>query len=139
MGANSEVLKARRPVRLPAWVVIGVALALTGALAVVSVSERDTVTRPRSEPAASASEGSAGGSSVAEMAELKAALGQRLWAEQHRIETIHPGLASIQAGPRRRAPVEESSVQGSSNAPQISYTDNGAPVTIDGELCGQCR
>jgi hypothetical protein len=45
------------------------------------------------------------------MAELKAALGQRIWAEQNAIETTHPGLSSIQAGPRRRAPVEESNVR----------------------------
>lgn len=116
MAANSEVVRGRDPVRLPAWVVIGVTLALAGALAVLSIFERDTATPPPSDPVGITQEVSGNARDV-ETAELKAAVGQRFSAEQ----------SSTQDAPTAAEPT-------------ISYTaDNNAPIMIDGKLCGQCR
>ena len=151
MAANSEVVRGRDPVRLPAWVVIGVTLALAGALAVLSISERDTATPPPSDPVGITQEVS-GNARTVETAELKAAVAQRFWAEQHGTTGIGQNgrtsartdieMAELKAAVGQRFSAEQSSTQDAPTAaePTISYTaDNNAPVMIDGKLCGQCR
>lgn len=150
MAANSEVVRGRDPVRLPAWVVIGVTLALAGALAVLSIFERDTATPPPSDPVGITQEVS-GNARTVETAELKAAVAQRFWAEQHGTSAISQKgstgtrtdieMAELKAALAQRFWAEQRAAQESATAhPEISYTaHNGAPVVIDGELCGQCR
>lgn len=150
MAANSEVVRGRDPVRLPAWVVIGVALALAGALAVVSTSEGDTTTAPASDSATVTERGSTGVRSDVEMAQLKAAVAQRFLAEQQGTAAIsQPAstgtrpdveMAELKAAAAQRFLAQQRATQEAAAEPQVSYTaDNGAPVIIDGEICGQCR
>lgn len=147
MAANSEVVRRRDPIRLPAWVVIGVALALAGALAVVSTSEGDTATAPASDSATVTERGSPGVRSDVEMAQLKAAVAQRFWAEQGGTAasqptstSTHPDIEALRAAVAQRFWAEQGATQGAAAEPEISYTaDNGAPVIIDDEICGQCR
>lgn len=136
MGANSEVLRAREPVRVPVWLVIGVALALAGALAVATISERETVTtRPPSGTTVSGE--AVAQSDAAEMAQLKSAVALQHWAQQHGIATERVGTReAAQIGARKRATAMEF---GGTPLPKVLYGDNTAPVVIDGELCGQCR
>lgn len=149
MAANSEVVRGRDPIRLPAWVVIGVALALAGALAVVSTPEQDTTIAPASDSATITERGSTGVRSDVEMAQLKATVAQRFWAEQHGTAAIsEPAstgtrsdveMAELKAAVAQRFLAQQRATQEAAE-PQISYTaDNGAPVIIDGEICGQCR
>ncbi|HET9722697.1 MAG TPA: hypothetical protein VFR44_02505 [Actinomycetota bacterium] len=136
MSANSEVLRGRAPVQVPAWLVIGVALALAGALAVVTTFERETVTtRPPSGTTVSGE--AVAQSDAAEMAELKSAVALQLWAEQHGIVTEGSGASeAAQVGARKRATAMEF---GGTPLPKVLHGDNTAPVVIDGEICGQCR
>ena len=136
MGANSEVLRAREPIRVPAWLVIGVALALAGALAVATTFERETVTtRPPSGTTVSGE--AVAQSDAAEMAELKSAVALQYWAQQHGIATDSAGAREFwRVGARKRATAAEF---GGTPLPKVLHGDNTAPVVIDGELCGQCR
>lgn len=104
MGMNSGVLRARQPVLIPVWLVIGVALALVGILAVATMSGRATVTRVPTGAtteeivARSQSEG-------AEMAELKSGVAQRYLAEQKAAETSTANWP-LNVAPRNRGPVK---------------------------------
>ena len=101
MGANTEALREPRQVRLPAWIVVGTALALTAALAVVTLSDRDTIT-PAREPGITV--GSAAGSpdDVAEIAALKSAraVGTAFRSADESATRPGPGLASRGAAKR---------------------------------------
>jgi hypothetical protein len=151
MAANSEVVRGRDPVRLPAWVVIGVALALTGALTVVSLSERDTVPSP-SSGSATITQGGSGSARAVEMAELKTAVAHRFSAEQRGTTTVSEQgsigarsdieMAELKTAVGQRFLAEQHGTHEPRGAtePTVSYgADNSAPVMIDGELCGQCR
>lgn len=72
MGATTQTLQGRKPVRLPAWIVVGVGLALAGALAVATISDGDTSTTIVREPAVVIDSG-AGVDDAREMAAVKAA------------------------------------------------------------------
>lgn len=147
MAANSEVVRRRDPIRLPAWVVIGVALALAGTLAVVSTSEGGTATAPASDSGTVTERDSTGVRSDVEMAQLKAAVAQRFWAEQGGTAasrptstSTHPDIEALRAAVAQRFWAEQRATQGAAAEPEISYTaDNGAPVITDDEICGQCR
>lgn len=71
MSANTESLRGRQ-VRLPTWVVVGTALALAAALAVVTLSSRDTTT-PARAPTITVESVAGSPDDVAEIAALKAA------------------------------------------------------------------
>jgi hypothetical protein len=71
MGTSSGVLRARQPVRIPAWLVIGVSLALVAVLATATMSGRDTVTRAPAGGAITEEIVARPQSDGAEMAELK--------------------------------------------------------------------
>ncbi|HET6952345.1 MAG TPA: hypothetical protein VFI47_18340 [Acidimicrobiales bacterium] len=76
-------------------------------------------------------------------------MAQRFWAEQHGTAAIsEPAstgtrsdveMAELKAAVAQRFLAQQRATQEAAE-PQISYTaDNGAPVIIDGEICGQCR
>ncbi|HEU4355346.1 MAG TPA: hypothetical protein VFT27_07125 [Actinomycetota bacterium] len=103
MSANTQILRERRPVRLPAWLVIGVALAIAGSLAVVSISEREPATR--SPESVTVTGGSVARSEAAEMAELKSGVAQRYLAELTAAETSTTDWP-LNVAPKNRGPVK---------------------------------
>jgi hypothetical protein len=105
MGANSGVLRAREPVRIPVWLVIGVSLALVGVLAIATMTGRDAVT-PASAGGATTEEIVARSQSEgAEMADLKSGAAQRFLAEQKAAKTSTADWP-LNVAPKNRAPVK---------------------------------
>ncbi|HSD49321.1 MAG TPA: hypothetical protein VLE71_05755 [Actinomycetota bacterium] len=105
MGTNSGVLRAREPVQIPVWLVIGVALALVGILAVATMSGRATVTRAPAGSATTEEIVARSQSESAEMAELKSGVVQRYLAEQKAAETSTANWP-LNVAPRNRGPVK---------------------------------
>lgn len=135
MSANTQILRERRAVQVPAWLVIGVTLTIAGALAIGTISEREPVARPASGSTVSGE--AVAQSDAAEMAELKSAVAAQYWAQQHGIATDSAGAREFWwVGARKRATAAEF---GGTPLPRVLHGDNTAPVVIDGELCGQCR
>jgi len=73
MSANTETVRRGSVPRSSTWIAAGVALALAGAIVVVSLSGNGTTTSPTREPAVTIEQTAAGSpDDVAEMAALKA-------------------------------------------------------------------
>lgn len=135
MSANTQILREHRPVQVPAWLVIGVAVAIAGALAIGTVAERAPVTRPASGTTVTSE--AVVQSDTAEMAQLKSAVALQFWAERHGIATKGSGASdAARIGEQKRA---TAATFGGNPPPKVVYGDNTAPVNIDGRLCGQCR
>ena len=72
MSANTETVRRGSAPRSSTWIAVVVALALAGAIVVVSLSGNGTTTSPTREPAVTVEQTTAGSpDSVAEMAALK--------------------------------------------------------------------
>jgi hypothetical protein len=105
MGTSSGVLRARQPVRIPAWLVIGVSLALVAVLATATMSGRDAVTRAPASGAITEEIVARPQSDGAEMAELKSGVAHRYLTQLMATETS-TGNWPVNVAPRNRGPVK---------------------------------